>query len=289
MNTKFEQIIVLGSGAFATSCINYLIQFDLPIIIYESNTTMISNLENIAVNNNIQYINLEKRELFHSISSVRKKSLMFLLGCNYLIPSEVVSNKYLSIVNYHNSLLPKHRGRNAEAWAIYEQDNTTGITWHFVDGGIDTGDIIIQEEVVIDEKMSSLSLLKLQNQIALDKFKEILFELLEERSNHVNQDVDIKYKLHLSKDIPNGGFLNTEWNIDKIGAFLKSMDYGALRVMGHPKIRLNDKIFVWKKAIFIDTDVESYNVIYNKEEDYITINKGKKAVKLISVKVFGGF
>ena len=52
-------------------------------------------------------------------------------------------------INIHSSLLPKNRGPNPIQWAILI-DKKTGLTIHFIDDGIDTGDIIFQKEVNID-------------------------------------------------------------------------------------------------------------------------------------------
>ena len=47
-------------------------------------------------------------------------------------------------------LLPCHRGGSAMNWAILQGDRETGVTIHYIDAGIDTGDIILQEKVPID-------------------------------------------------------------------------------------------------------------------------------------------
>ena len=47
-------------------------------------------------------------------------------------------------VNFHPSLLPRHRGNAPLIWAIAEGDSTTGLTVHHIDEGIDTGRVIRQ-------------------------------------------------------------------------------------------------------------------------------------------------
>jgi len=53
------------------------------------------------------------------------------------------------IINVHPSLLPKHRGANAAAQALVVGDHVTGCTVHYVDAGVDTGEIIAQREVPV--------------------------------------------------------------------------------------------------------------------------------------------
>jgi phosphoribosylglycinamide formyltransferase-1 len=53
------------------------------------------------------------------------------------------------ILNIHPSLLPKHRGAHAAAQALAAGDTITGCTVHYVDEGVDTGEIIAQREVPV--------------------------------------------------------------------------------------------------------------------------------------------
>lgn len=52
-------------------------------------------------------------------------------------------------LNFHPSLLPRHRGVAPLIWAIVEGDATTGVTVHHIDEGIDTGRIVLQHRIPI--------------------------------------------------------------------------------------------------------------------------------------------
>tara|TARA_B100000700_G_C14807012_1_gene743326 strand:+ start:318 stop:923 length:606 start_codon:yes stop_codon:yes gene_type:complete len=70
-------------------------------------------------------------------------------------------NKYKDkIINIHPSLLPKFPGVNAHRDAIEAGANESGCTVHFVDEGVDTGPIILQESIKIDRKDDENSLAK---------------------------------------------------------------------------------------------------------------------------------
>ena len=62
------------------------------------------------------------------------------------------------IINLHPSLLPKFPGREAWAQALAEREKVTGCTVHYVDAGVDSGEIIVQQEVPIlpDDTPTSL-------------------------------------------------------------------------------------------------------------------------------------
>lgn len=66
-----------------------------------------------------------------------------------IVPVSILNAPKLETIQYHPSLLPKHRGRSAINWAIINGDTKTGITILWPDAGIDTGPILLQKEVEI--------------------------------------------------------------------------------------------------------------------------------------------
>ncbi len=81
-------------------------------------------------------------------------------------------------VNLHISYLPYNRGADPNFWSLYE-DTPRGVSIHYMDAGIDTGDIIAQTEVAFDERIDTLatSYRKLQEamvQLFLVNYKNIL-------------------------------------------------------------------------------------------------------------------
>jgi methionyl-tRNA formyltransferase len=75
-----------------------------------------------------------------------------------ILPDSILSYPGLGTIQYHPSLLPKHRGGSAINWAIINGEPKTGITIFWPDRGIDTGPILLQKEVEIapDDTVGSL-------------------------------------------------------------------------------------------------------------------------------------
>lgn len=67
-----------------------------------------------------------------------------------IVPGEVLRLPRLGTIQYHPSLLPRHRGASAINWAIIMGEAKTGLTIFYPDEGIDTGPILLQKEVEID-------------------------------------------------------------------------------------------------------------------------------------------
>jgi methionyl-tRNA formyltransferase len=77
--------------------------------------------------------------------------IIFSVGFSLLLRGDIFDFPTYGVINFHQSLLPKYRGRHPLNWAIINGEKETGITFHFMDERIDAGDIIYQERIPIDE------------------------------------------------------------------------------------------------------------------------------------------
>ena len=68
----------------------------------------------------------------------------------YIIPKEILKLKPKKFINLHISFLPFNRGAHPNIWSHLEK-TPKGVTIHFIDESIDTGDILFQKKVTISE------------------------------------------------------------------------------------------------------------------------------------------
>lgn len=68
-----------------------------------------------------------------------------------ILPPSILDIPPCGCINVHASLLPKYRGGAPVHWAVINGEEKTGVTTMYMDEGLDTGDIILQEEVRIGE------------------------------------------------------------------------------------------------------------------------------------------
>jgi methionyl-tRNA formyltransferase len=80
-----------------------------------------------------------------------------------ILPGSILNYPSMGTIQYHPSLLPRHRGGSAINWAIINGETETGITIFWPDRGVDTGPILLQKEVEIspDDTVGSLYFEKL--------------------------------------------------------------------------------------------------------------------------------
>ncbi len=100
---------------------------------------------------------LRKREPLAAFKAWQPDLLVFAFVTD-IVRQPVLDAATHGAIQYHPSLLPRHRGRSAMNWPIIAGETTTGLTVFWVDEGIDTGPILLQREVEItpDDTLGSL-------------------------------------------------------------------------------------------------------------------------------------
>jgi phosphoribosylglycinamide formyltransferase-1 len=76
--------------------------------------------------------------------------LVLLAGFMKILPANFVSALKGKLINIHPSLLPEFKGAHAVRDALAAGASKTGVSIHYVDEGVDTGEIIVQSEVLIE-------------------------------------------------------------------------------------------------------------------------------------------
>ena len=89
-----------------------------------------------------------------------------------LFSPEMLSVPKMGCVNMHPTLLPKYRGQGPNVWPIVNGDTETGQTIHWLDEGIDTGDIIAQRAIPLDPEDTGATLDKKLVDLGVELFIE---------------------------------------------------------------------------------------------------------------------
>lgn len=84
--------------------------------------------------------------------------VMVVIAFGQILPKEILEMPKYGCVNVHASLLPKYRGAAPIQWAVIDGEKVSGVTTMQMDEGLDTGDMILKTEVVLDEKETGGSL-----------------------------------------------------------------------------------------------------------------------------------
>ncbi len=89
-----------------------------------------------------------------TIETAKKYDFLISFGYRYILKKDVIDFFPDKIINLHISLLPYNRGANPNLWS-YLEDTPKGVTIHYIDESVDTGNIILQKEVQNDTLKTS--------------------------------------------------------------------------------------------------------------------------------------
>ena len=96
---------------------------------------------------------LKTPEMVEVLKSL-KPDCIVVVAYGQILSKEILDIPQYGCINVHGSLLPKYRGASPINWCIVQGEQETGITTMYMDVGLDTGDMIHKETVVIGQNMT---------------------------------------------------------------------------------------------------------------------------------------
>ena len=140
-----------------------------------------------------------------------KPDFMVVVAFGQILTKEILDIPKFGCVNLHASLLPMYRGAAPLNWAIINGEKVSGNTTMLMDAGIDTGDMILKDEVEINNQMTSGEL----HDILKVRGADLLIKSIEGISNGnivtEKQQDETFYAKMLDKDLG-----NINWNKSSI-------------------------------------------------------------------------
>lgn len=119
------------------------------------NTEMQHILNAMLLETGVPLLLLDKKNYKEQMSIAIKEykvTLGLMMTFPFIITPEILSMPEKGFINFHYGLLPQCRGPHPILWHLLNNDKECGVTVHKVDNGIDTGPIIIQEKLKIEEQ-----------------------------------------------------------------------------------------------------------------------------------------
>ncbi len=226
-------------------------------------------------------------EFIEEIKSL-KPDVLCVVAYGKILPKEILDIPKYGAINVHGSLLPKYRGAAPIQWAVLNGDEFTGITTMFMDEGMDTGDMILQEKVEIGpnettgelwtrlSKIGAELLVKTLDKIQsakneFDASESMLLEKIKEKVEAKKQPLEFTLAPMLSKEMA-----LIDWN--KSAQEIKNLVRGLNPIMGAYTFINGKKVKLWKVDIISKKEFsekfENVNVnILRKETEDIKIER----------------
>jgi len=152
------KIVFLGEDAFSNIVLTSLLKtgYNVPFVISPLyNNNIHKRLENTAVSHGSEYIRTENVNSQIVIGKLKKIQPDLLITAHFeqLLKKEIIEIPRIGCLNLHPSLLPYYRGLAPQHWPIINGENETGITIHFIDETADTGNIVLQQKIILADQI----------------------------------------------------------------------------------------------------------------------------------------
>ena len=170
------KVILCGYNWTGCSALDKLLQNGYDVYVYtHTSENCVADLEGLCVKRNIPY---SKKKI--NINNLPfNPDVICSVYYRYIIDKDVIEAVNGKIFNLHPALLPKYRGCSSLTWAMINGEDFCGYTYHYIDSGCDTGNIIIQEKIRIEEYDTQLTLYNRVMFEAMKDFEKALNMVLE--------------------------------------------------------------------------------------------------------------
>ena len=110
-------------------------------------------LKKLSIKHNIDYLmnsNINNESFLNDLKKY-DCDLFVSMSFDQIFKEEIINLPPLKTINCHSGKLPFYRGRNILNWVLINDEKEFGVTVHYIDEGIDTGDIILQDSFAISD------------------------------------------------------------------------------------------------------------------------------------------
>ena len=119
-----------------------------------------------------------REEHFVESMEALRPDLIVVVAFGQILPQRVLDIPSCGCINVHASLLPRYRGAAPMQWSIINGERKTGVTTMFMDAGLDTGDMLLKQEIDIGDDMTLAEL----HDALMELGAKVLVETLERLS-----------------------------------------------------------------------------------------------------------
>jgi len=212
-----------------------------------------SPVKEFAIEKSIPVLQPEKiREIKDTLEQINP-DLFCVVAYGKILPQDILDIPKKGSINVHGSLLPQYRGAAPIQWAVLNGDKKTGITTMYMNAGMDTGDMILQEEVQIGEDETTGELWDRLSKIGAKLLVETVDKIEKGTAPRTPQSGEFTMAPMLNKEMA-----RIDW-INKNSREIKNLVRGLNPIMGAYTTYNDKKIKIWRAgSIELDEFIENH-------------------------------
>lgn len=182
------RVVFMGTPDFAVGTLNALLQSRHQVVAVvtqpdkpkgRGKAMQFTPVKEVAVRAEIPVLQPKRVREPEVVEEIRQfhPDVIVVVAFGQLIPKAILDMPQYGCVNVHASLLPKYRGAAPIQWAVIDGEEKSGVTTMQMDEGLDTGDMLLTEEVVLDPQETGGSLFDKLSEVGAGLLLKTLDEL----------------------------------------------------------------------------------------------------------------
>lgn len=266
--------VLIGAVGSTRVVLNAMIEAEFPIAHvfslseeYSRNVSGYYPIHEIAEENGIPYTKFEKINDTVNVELIRKISpdYIFVIGLSQIVKQEIIDCAKIGVVGFHPTPLPKMRGRAANVWQVLLGVHQSKCSMFFIDEGTDSGDVLGQENYVIEDSDYAEDVCRKIEEAAYRLTQKILGQIVAGKLNPIKQNEN--EATYLLKRSPEDGLISWNEPIEKIHRLIRAVSRPFPGAFGlydgkHPLIIWRAEIKENKKYIGINGQIAELSADY---------------------------
>ena len=241
-----------------------------------------SPVKEFAISKNLKIYQPEKvRKNIEFIEKIKKlqPDVICVVAYGKILPKEILDIPKLGCINVHGSLLPKYRGAAPIQWAVINGEKVTGVTTMYMDIGMDTGDMILKEEVSIGEDETTGELWDKLSEVGAKLLVKTLKQIEDGTATRIPQGEDFSMAPMLNKEMS-----KINWN-SQSAQEIKNLVRGLNPIMGTYSYLNGKKIKFWKVNTLPleNTNAENGTVIKSDSKEGLFIKAKDGIIQVLEI------
>ena len=191
-----------------------------------------------AISKGLNFIELDSfdNNCFEKLESLKVD--IFIVVAFRILPEKFLSIPNICSINLHGSILPQYRGAAPIQWALMNGDKVTGVSVFKIEKRVDSGKIISQKQIVIEDNDNFYSLSKKLSNFGAEILIDVLNKFQENRIEYKEQDLTLITK---APKINNKMLqINWAWSAEKINNWVRGLAPmpGMVTIYNNRKLKL---------------------------------------------------
>ncbi len=199
------------------------------------------------------------------------------------LPTKILNSVKIAAVNVHGSLLPKYRGGAPIQYAIMNGDKETGISIMYMEKKMDSGDILAQKAIPIENDDDSESMFAKLSLVGRDLLLETLPRVIDGSVEPIKQnEAEVIFSPNIKPEEEQLDFTKSAFLVDAKVRALRP-DPGAYTMIRGKRVK------IWRSEVVTDiqTDLKPGSVVKKNKHDLIIAAGNGTALKLLEVQPSG--